>query len=197
MPKVADAGTPQAPAVLPHAVSHDATTTVRTTGGTSEATRQSDLRSDASSSQVDGADVAPASGINSAKLIQSMSESEMHVGLRSTEFGDISIRTLVSQQQMQAQISLDHGDLSQAIMAHVSTVQTKLGNEYGLQASISVNHQGAAFSSDSGQSSQREQRAFTKSVRAESISAVAEPDSGSSSSSLVAAVDGSRLDIQA
>ena len=197
MPKGADAGTPQAPAVLTHAVSHDATTMVRTTSGTSEATRQSDLRSDSPSSQVDGTEAAPASGINSAKLIQNMSETEMHVGLRSTEFGDISIRTLVSQQQMQAQISLDHGDLSQAILAHVSTVQTKLGNEYGLQASISVNHQGAAFSGDSSQSSQREQRAFTKSVRAESISAVAEPDSGSSSSSLVAAVDGSRLDIQA
>ena len=197
MAKGADAGTSQAPAVLTHAVSHDATTMVRTTGGTSEATRQSDLRSDSPSSQVDGAEAAPASGINSAKLIQNISETEMHVGLRSTEFGDISIRTLVSQQQMQAQISLDHGDLSQAIMAHVSTVQTKLGNEYGLQASISVNHQGAAFSGDSGQSSHREQRAFTKSARAESISAVAEPDSGSSSSSLVAAVDGSRLDIQA
>ena len=40
----------------------------------------------------------------------------MRVGMHSTEFGDISIRTTLSQQQMLAQISLDHSDLGPTLL---------------------------------------------------------------------------------
>jgi hypothetical protein len=145
----------------------------------------------------EGSEPVGSSSINTARLVQSMSESEMRVGMHSSEFGDISIRTSVSQQQMVAQITLDHGDLSQAIAAHASTLQAKLGEDYGIHASIEVHNLGSGFGNDPGQSSQREQRDFRHSARAE----IALPGAEASSSIQFAAVasisSGNRLDIRA
>jgi hypothetical protein len=145
----------------------------------------------------DGGEAVTASSINSAKLMQTMSETEMHVGMRSTEFGDISIRTSISQQQLVAQISVDHSDLSQAISAHVATMQTKLGEDFGLHTSIEVHNLGSSLSGESGQSSQREQRAFTPSARIESLLSPAEEQVGTSVGTLAAAGNSTRLDIRA
>jgi hypothetical protein len=145
----------------------------------------------------EGSEPVATSSINTARLMQTMSESEMRVGMHSSEFGDISIRTSVSQQQMVAQITLDHGDLSQAIAAHASTLQAKLGEDYGIHASIEVHNLGSGFGNDPGQSSQREQRDFRHSARAE----IGLPGAEASSSIQFAAVasisSGNRLDIRA
>ncbi len=79
--------------------------------------------------------------------------------MHSSEFGDISIRTSVAQQQMQTQISVDHGELGNALSAHIPNMQTKLGSEYGLHATIEVNQSGASFSSDGDRSQQHQQQA--------------------------------------
>ena len=95
--------------------------------------------------------------------------------MHSSEFGDISIRTMVSQQQVQAQISVDHNELSSALSAHIPAMQAKLGNEYGLHASIEVSQNGASFSSgERGQSSERDQKAFVPSIQVEGTTASAE-----------------------
>jgi len=86
---------------------------------------------DAAAEQLERTGSAAAAGINSARLIQTMSESEMRVGMHSAEFGDISIRTSVSQQQLTAQISVDHSELGSAISAHLPSLQSKLGSEFG------------------------------------------------------------------
>jgi hypothetical protein len=145
----------------------------------------------------EGGEAVTASSINSAKLMQTMSETEMHVGMRSAEFGDISIRTSISQQQLVTQISLDHSDLSQAISAHVSTMQTKLGEDFGLHASIEVHNLGSSLSGEQGQSSPREQRAFTPSTRIESALVAPEEQTVRSLGALAAAGNGNRLDIRA
>jgi len=145
----------------------------------------------------DGVEVSATSSINTAKLMQTISESEMHIGMRSTEFGEISIRTSIAEQQMVAQISLDHSDLSQAISAHVSTMQTKLGEDYGLNASIQVHNLGSSLSGEQGQSSQREQRAFNSPAQ---IHATILPQPEEASLNLAALVTpgiGDRLDIRA
>src|SRR5580658_3065506 len=100
--------------------------------------------------------------------------------MHSSEFGDISIRTSVSQQQMLAQISLDHSELSQAISDHISAVQSKLGSDYGLHASIEINNHGSSLSHGSEQSSQRDQKAFASSVKTEFLPEPAEADTGTS-----------------
>jgi hypothetical protein len=195
--KGAESSTSQAQNIAMHMVSAENTTAHRTPDATAASPRPGDQREGAVSNQSDAGEAVAASGINAARLIQTISETEMRVGMHSTEFGDISIRTTVSQQQMLAQISLDHSDLSQAIAAHVSTVEAKLGNEYGLHALIQVNHQGAAFSGDSGHPSQREQKGFAGSAAVGSITSRAEPDSSLSPAALFAAGDGQRLDIRA
>jgi hypothetical protein len=162
--------------------------------------------SDTASLAADSDEPAAASGINAAKLLQTMGGTEMRVGMNSSEFGDISIRAAVSQQQMTAQISLDHTDLGQAIAAHIANAQTKLGNEYGLHASIEVSQQGASFSGGSpsgqagsggtGNSAQREQRDFIGSGGTEIVPAVTEMDYGVGYAATASVADG-RLDISA
>jgi hypothetical protein len=197
--KSGDTGTAsaQVQAVMAHAVSHGTATAPRTPDAPGDTSRASDARATAASTHADGSEPVAASGVNTAKLMQTMSESEMRVGMHSSEFGEISIRTTVSQQQMLAQISLDHGDLGQAMAAHVSTLQAKLGNDYGLQASIQINHQGSSFSGDSGNSSPREQRSFSQSPRSHSSSLQVEAESGSSLGPPATVGNGNRLDIRA
>ncbi len=146
----------------------------------------------------EGNDVAASSGINTAKLIQAMSETQMHVGMRSAEFGDISIRTAVSQQQMVAQISVDHGDLGRAIAMHAPAAQTKLGDDLGLHAAIEVTQNGANFSNQGGgNASQQDSRSFMR--PAEAVGAVGSTTETErlTPRAAVWAEDSDRLDIQA
>lgn len=145
----------------------------------------------------DGANAVSSGGINTARLIQTMSESEMRVGMHSAEFGDISIRTMISQQQVQAQISVNHSELVNALSAHIPSVQAKIGNEYGLHASIEVSQNSASFSNHSGQSSQRDQKPFVASTAVDSVAAPVEMDRLPMRAAAAAVLDGTRLDIRA
>jgi hypothetical protein len=154
-------------------------------------------RGDPASNDLDGSDTAATSGINTAKLIHSLSETGMNVGMRSSEFGNISIRTSVTPQQMTAQISLDHSDLSQALTSHVSSVQSKLENDYGLHTVIEVNHQGAASSGESGNSASGEQKEFVRSTPIMNAAVAAEPEMDPEHGGPVSVSNGLRLDIRA
>jgi hypothetical protein len=124
---------------------------------------------DAAAEQLERAGSAAAAGISTARLIQSMSESEMRVGMHSAEFGDISIRTSVSQQQLMAQISVDHGELGSAIAAHLPSLTSKLGSEFGLHASIEVNQLGGSVAGGNGQSSHQNHKMSAQSVPPDSF----------------------------
>jgi hypothetical protein len=64
--------------------------------------------------------------INTAKLIQSMGQSEMQVGMRSNEFGNISISTSATRDLISAQISLDHAELARTLTAHLPEMQAAI-----------------------------------------------------------------------
>ncbi len=119
-PRVIDSGAPQSTAAAMHAASPDGGTPHRIADIPADTTRPSHDREVQASIHSDSNETVASSSINTARVIQSMSETEMRVGMHSSEFGEISIRTTVSQQQMLTQISLDHSELSQAISAHVS-----------------------------------------------------------------------------
>lgn len=177
----------------PHQTASASTATASASGSAHRSGESAGLASE----QLNTAGSGATSGINSARVIQSMSETEMRVGMRSSEFGDISIRTMVTQQQMQAQISVDHNELSNAIAAHIPAIQAKLGNEYGLHASIEVSQGGTSFSSgERGQSSQKDQKSFTPSVQIDSSAVSSDTDRLVLRAPLVAAA-GDRLDIRA
>jgi hypothetical protein len=137
-----------------------------------------------------------ASGINSAKLIQTLSETQMHVGMRSAEFGDISIRTAVSQQQMVAQITVDHSDLGKAIAQHLPAAQTKLGDDLGVRAAIQVTQSGMSFSHHHDGASHQEQRSLVRQIESTGAASSAETESPTPRYA-IAAEESDRLDIRA
>jgi len=154
------------------------------------------IRAAGQAMQAQGAEPAATPGINTAKVIQSMSETEMRVGMHSAEFGDISIRTSVSMQQMTAQISVDHSDLGKAISAHIPAMEERLGGEFGLRATVEVNQGAMSFSNERGGSPQQEQRASAPAMRFESVQG--SPEQGSPVVRAAAmAADGGRLDVRA
>ena len=148
------------------------------------------------SKQLAGSESAGMSGISAARLIQTVGASEMRVGMHSSEFGDISIRTSVSQQQMQTQISVDHNELGKALSAHIPNMQAKLGSEYGLHATIEVNQSGTSFSSDGDRSQQHPQRTSVRPVELVDGAATGQDEMISLRGSTVAS-DSYRLDIRA
>ena len=131
-----------------------------------------------------------------AELIQTLSETQMQVGMHSAEFGDISIRTAVSQQQMVAQITVDHGDLGRAIALHAPAAQTKLGDDLGVRAAIQVTQSGMSFSHEHGSAPQQDQRSLTRPVEAVDATSLADTESTIPRATL-AAEDTDRLDIRA
>ncbi len=181
----------------PAASSHDAVLSVATSKVVADGSHFADKATIPGSNQQEIGAGAATTGINSVKLIQAMGQTEMRVGLQSNEFGDISIRTSVSQQQIQTQISLDHSELSQAIAAHISSVQTKLGDEHGLQASIQINNQGSSHFGNSGQPSQRQQNAFAGSTRSADVTDYVEADNGIGLGTFATTDNEHRLDIRA
>ena len=201
-PKAAEVNTAQpslaqAQAIVPQAPTPEAARPDRTVASSDTAPLPTERQLAPASIHGDGGEVLATSSINTAKLMQTMSESEMHIGMNSTEFGEISIRTSIAQQQMVAQISLDHSGLSQAISAHVSTMQAKLGEDYGLNASIEVHNLGSSHSGEPGQSPQREQKQSGNSAQTHS-SSLPQPDETSLSLAAMAMPgSGDRLDIRA
>ncbi len=123
-----------------------------------------------------GSESAGMSGISAARLIQTMGETQMRVGMRSAEFGDISIRTAVSQQQMQTQISVDHRELGSALSAQIPAMLAKLGNAYGLQATIEVNQSRPSFSNDGERSQQHPQKSEIRPVESVEVPAALQSD---------------------
>ena len=79
--------------------------------------------------------------INTAKLIQSMGQSEMRVGMRSNDFGNISISTSATRDLISAQISLDHGELARTLAAHLPEMQARLGGSQAMDVRIDMNGQ--------------------------------------------------------
>ncbi len=144
----------------------------------------------------DGPETTGTSGVNTAKLIQTLSETQMQVGMHSAEFGDISIRTAVSEQQMVAQITVDHGDLGRAIALHAPAAQIKLGDDLGVRAAIQVTQSGMSFSHEHGSAAQQEQRSFARPVEALDPVSPAETESTIPRAAL-AASETDRLDIRA
>ena len=194
--KSVDSGTTQAIALAAHATSgpvvssHPAPAVI---SGTPLAGQEA---GNLPSEQQENAATAGTPGLNTAQLIQTMGQSEMRLGLHSAEFGDISIRTSVSQQQMQTQISVNHGGLESAISAHLPALENKLGSDYGLRTSIEVNQSGGSLSGSHQQSSQSQPALAVDNVSQNGSERVAEIEPMILAASPHSA-DSGRLDIRA
>jgi hypothetical protein len=186
-----NAAASQMQSVAVHAPAHDAAAPHSHADGPVETARAATQTAPAESNET-----AATQAINTANVIQKMSETEMRVGMHSAEFGEISIRTSVSQQQMVAQISVDHGDLGKAISAHIPGMEARLGNELGLRALVQVSQSGMSFSGERGYSPQREQSTYAQPVQVDAVPGFVETDNAVLRVA-ASSVDGYRLDIQA
>ena len=157
------------------------------------------------------ADSPVLAGASSAQLIQSAGQTEMRLGMRSAEFGNISISTSVSHQAISAQIALDHSELGRALAMHLPAIEEKLGSAYGLHARVEVRDESAASrpATDSGQQGGGSQEQTGRARGGQSrngsaVSSVSEGNTGkagftsveSSSPSLAAPAERSRLDVR-
>lgn len=140
------------------------------------------------------ADAQSMSAVNSARLIQSMHQSEMRLGMYSAEFGSISINTSLTHQSIAAQISMDHSALGHALSAHLSAIEEKLSNAYGVLARVEVRDGSAASSNSSAHSGEKQQGRASNFTTSSSASLNAMPAITHSTSALAA--DTSRLDIR-
>jgi hypothetical protein len=103
-------------------------------GATASAAKAPENAASASAAQAQALPV-----INTAKLIQSMGQSEMRVGMHSNEFGSISISTSSTRDSISAQISLDHGELAKVLAAHLPEMQAKFGGHRAMDVRIDMN----------------------------------------------------------
>ena len=148
---------------------------------------------------------------SSAQLIQSAGQTEMRLGMRSAEFGNISISTSVSHQAISAQISLDHSELGRALAVHLPAIDEKLGSAYGLHARVEVRDesaasrsaadsgsQGGASQEQTGEARGGQNRSWTAGspVRAGSTGNIESTNLKASSPSSAAPAESSRLDIR-
>jgi hypothetical protein len=175
---------------------HGSTGTTAASGSTGMETHRDDGADNPAMERWMGGDSAGMSGISTAQIIQNMSESVMRVGMHSSEFGDISIRTSVSQQEMQTQIAVDHNGLGSALAAHIPSVQAKLGSDYGLHANIQVNQGGASFSDARDGTSQQQKNSTAQPVQVSEVATATQEDTVAARSVTVASSD-YRLDIRA
>jgi hypothetical protein len=79
--------------------------------------------------------------VDSARLVQSVHDSELRVGVRSGEFGDIAIHTSVSRNAISAQISVEHGELAKAIASSLPELRSVLGNHDHLEVRVAMHEQ--------------------------------------------------------
>jgi hypothetical protein len=194
-PNTADPGAAQIQSISAPAATHDAPAQTRT-DGPSSTPRQEHLPASEQQLQAQETDHA-ASGVNAAKVIQNMSETEMRVGMHSAEFGGISIRTAISQQQMTAQISVDHSDLGKAISAHIPSMQEKIGGETGLRALVEVSQSAMSFTGERGSSPQHQPRTHSSAANVQSVDTTVDSDQTFLSTAPLTTGSSYRLDIRA
>jgi hypothetical protein len=109
------------------------------------------------STMANAGDVASATPmIGTSRLLQTMSGTEMRVGLHSQEFGSISIATSLSAGSIATQILLEHAALGHALTAHLPAIAEKLESALGVSAKVEVRDSsvGAQVQQDSSGTSQ-------------------------------------------
>ncbi len=71
-------------------------------------------------------DLPPTGGVQSARLLDKLGQTEMHIGLRTTAFGTVEVHTVVRESQVGLTISSEKGDLRSLLSAEIPELQTSL-----------------------------------------------------------------------
>ncbi len=90
--------------------------------------------------------------LQSARLVQTASRSEMRIDLHSQDFGPISVHSTLKRDFVSTQITLQDTQLSTALTTHVQEMEQKVAKDHGFRSTVSV------IAQDSGTSSSNQQQ---------------------------------------
>ena len=106
---------------------------------------------------------APLSRVDVARLVRSVSGSELRVGVHSEEFGAVTIHAALGREQLSAHISTENERLGSALSAHLSSMQgnldDRLGKGFTLKTTVSVSSDSSTGSSTNRESAGHESSA--------------------------------------
>lgn len=97
------------------------------------------------------------SPLHTAKLIAGMEQSELRVGLRSGEFGNVDIRTSLVRNQFTAEILVERSELGRALAAELPSLQHRLTEQHLPSANVTVQDHSSGGSPDFRQGSRSDQ----------------------------------------
>jgi len=137
----ADALPPQAP--RPEVVSRSETSNP---SPKTDASSPPPAHNAAASSSPLPAERLPVPLFSSAQLIEKVSQSELRLGMRTGEFGNVEIRTTFDHQQVKAEISSERGELGRALSAELPGFEQRL-REQDVPLSTVVVHDANASAS--------------------------------------------------
>ncbi len=99
----------------------------------------------------------PLSKVDVARLVRSVSGSELRVGVRSEEFGAVTIHAALGREQLSAHIATENERLGSALSAHLSSMQDTLDDRLGkgitLKTTVSVSSESSAGGSSANRDS--------------------------------------------
>jgi len=114
-------------------------------------------------------DITPPShtGVNTAKLVQGLTQSELRVGLQTRDFGNIDIRTSASRHEFSAQISVEHSEVAHTLTSELPNLYARLNEQQVPVTNIHIHNQSLSTSSGLDQrshqsSQQRQSGGFTR-----------------------------------
>ena len=131
----------------PHAKSASARNTAETPDLTSPSTTQVP--------DIDGVTPPSHAGVNTAKLVQGLTQSELRVGLQTRDFGNIDIRTSASRHEFSAQISVEHSEVAHTLTAELPNLYARLNEQQVPVSNIQIHNQSLSTSSGLDQRSQQ------------------------------------------
>ncbi len=133
---------------------------------TSDALTHSQLTAAAEDAEaaVEATAISASSPLHTAKLVAGVEQSELRMGLRTGEFGNVDIRTSLVRNQFTAEISVERGELGRALAAELPSLQHRLSEQHMPAASITVQDQSGGSSSGFHQGSRSGQNAPPVSV---------------------------------
>jgi hypothetical protein len=118
---------------------------------------QSSAATEAAEAAKEVIESSPSSPLHTAKLVAGLERSELHMGLRTGDFGKVDIRTSLGRNQFSAEISVERGELSRALAAELPALQHRLNEQHLPTASITVQEHSAGGSSEFHQGSRQGQ----------------------------------------
>ena len=95
---------------------------------------------------------------HSAQLLEKVSQSELRLGMRTGEFGNVEIRTSFEHQQVKAEISSERGDLGRALSTELPRLEQRM-REQNVPFSSVVVHDAHARAGNGPDRGPRQQQA--------------------------------------